>query len=500
MHRESNLLQLLLGSMRFVRTEIDNFYLDSGGIPRSLDHRKVRREVARLITKHTGKRATKAKIETALEDIKDHVEAMPLTTATYCTGLADDGALIVNIGAGRVIRVSPDGCTLQHNLESGVLVVDPADFEPLDPDALVAAMRQPWTGHAALGACLLAHLPPAPPDCALSPIQRQAVVAAFWMGIFLLALAPGRPLLAFIGPATCGKSITMRLIMKLFYGAGADVGGGVGGSRETKDLCASVISRPLAARDDVNAAPHGIIDILCRIATGARFELSTLYKTLAASSYDPIAALMLTAVRARWSLRDDIMSRCLVIRMALPDPTTTKEVARYDLVAEHRIAVWAQTILALSAALARPASISVTRFGDWEDCVSASLGLDPQLGPALRPALLKMPMERIHVALAADPELWMIYLLACHPDVNGEELTAAQLVDMLVEVAGVEAADGDSHRARHAVRSPKSLANILSNIEEKGSAVVNITKRMGHDSKFLWCLTPKASIELEVLR
>ena len=77
--------------------------------------------------------------------------------------------------------------------------------------------------------------------------------------------------------------------------------------------------------------------------------------------------------------------------------------------------------------------------------------------------------------------------------IAGQWLSAADLIDALAALLGVQARAKEPHRASSLVRDPLRLAQLLGKIEREGSAVVTVHSRMGHDHTRLWSLVPKVT-------
>ena len=300
-------------------------------------------------------------------------------------------------------------------------------------------------------------------------------------------------ILALAGAPRSGKTDVARRLAQMLYGEQADVSGGASLGRAVKDLAASVAFRTFVARDDLNDAPDGMMDLLCRCATGARFELSSFFETLGIASYDPIAAMAITAHMPKWALREDVLSRLLVLRFGLPPATTQTGAERERLVLDARAGVWAETLRALRFALSSEEKWkATTRFDDWENIVRRVAKWAGELD-VLESALGKLDAQCVEVVAAADPFMGLLRAFADLPGMAEKRWTSAGLADALSKFSGARKGEKQEHYADLVVRNPQSLGKLLARIEREGSTVVIVTREpsKAHGNVLAWRIRPR---------
>lgn len=401
-----NYLELLEQASTFVNGNDGHVYLMPKDGTRPV---KVRSRAGQAFVLSTlGICRSTPKLEALWLDLEDHARNTAPVTRVETTAAFDPGRreLRVNLGGGKVFFMSAQEVRVEIAYTDRLLFVDEPGFRPVDSDAVLAAWGQldsvnlPYFTRALLGS-----LPPSQ-EIALDPQEQQSVVLAWWLGAFLGDVAVARPILALVGPPACGKTVTGRQLGTAFYGSSYDVSGVAAGSRAEKDVAASLVERALVVRDDINNAPRGIMDLLCSAATGQKFDLSAFHETLALVSYRPRAILALTAHTPKWALREDVLSRLLVLRLALPPKSTVTERDRKEAALANRPGLWAETLMLLYYAVVASDDRFgvVSRFPDWEMAVRRGLravGREDALVNALR----KMEVVRVRVASAAEPLL-----------------------------------------------------------------------------------------------
>jgi hypothetical protein len=471
------------------------FFRDSAGALHFIDSKTGRACPANSpafkahVAKVTGVNRKDKDFAATLAEVEDRgrEEAKPGRTE-YCSAFDREGRrFLVNMGAGRIVEVNTKGeISPVDNGEGGVVFRDEEGFAPVNwQEWLTYAMDR--RGRARALADVRAHVFDFPPLAQLTRNEAAAVVLAYWIGFFFdREFARAKPLLLFVGPIGSGKTMCSRKLGCTLYGPAFEVSVSASPDRGVKDLAAAVAHATLTVRDDLNAAPPGLIELLLCVATGARFDLSAFHETLARQSFVMRGSVIFTASKPRWAKREDLLSRLLIVRVDRDNRPRATEESEEDRLARAntaRSAAWYLALEALGSVLAssdRPATL--TRFRTWEQAARAAL--KPYgLHDAFVSALAKMKDERTELALGSDPFLGLLLALARQRP--GHAWTAAGINSALGEVAG-----NDSPNAARP-RDPQELGKLLEHIEREGGAVVRVERvGMAHRKVAKWALYP----------
>lgn len=238
-----------------------------------------------------------------------------------------DGKLYVSAGVQRMVVAEPvDGKPFLH--------VEPNGYEGV----LFAAdgCFAPWELSKPLALDQLAAFRPC-----LEPPHEVPEYGALAQAVLLRSWLRGRiadvtmPILTSIGSMGSGKSITLRAIVKLFSGAGADVSGA---SRDQKDFDTAVITLPIHVIDNLDGeAENWLQDDLATTCTGGNKTKRQLFTDGTLISRPITAKLAVSTRTAAFASRSDITDRVLPLFYgALPDPVKVDDADLLEAVVENR--------------------------------------------------------------------------------------------------------------------------------------------------------------------
>lgn len=425
-----------------------------------------------------------------------------LYRAEWCMYDHGSRTLRIAISHSHIIVISPEGHSTERNGVGYVLTL-PRRFDPLPYAEVISWMHPDAAKLNALRSCLTDDLPAPMLANFLSPHgneawnadEQAAIIRAWWLGLFIEPAVQGRPILGLIGQKGSGKTVTARLLGRLFYGRDFDVSGGVGGSRVVKDLVATIVHNPVSVADDQNDVPREVVDTLCRIATGSELTLSTMHETLGMSHFHARGAIAITSNRPAWALRDDLMDRMLPVCLSSPEQSLMTEMDRSYRVLQWRAAVWGETLYALYYAITSDIGWArCTRFESWENCVRhvAEAG---NWHDVLHSALRKAKAQSVAVSCWADQFVSAIFRVAIDAQRDSRYFTAAELYDAITMRMGGKISANDADRpSTQALRNPMSLGKFLARIGEQGSTVVDVIRGPDVNGCATWAVQPKIAL------
>jgi hypothetical protein len=197
----------------------------------------------------------------------------------------------------------------------------------------------------------------------------ELAYTAWLLSTFFTELCPTRPILLLAGEMGSGKTMLLRLTMKLLFGPAAEV---AGLPDRPDDFRAAAAAQHILAIDNLDEFVPWIRDKLARLATGGVDYARKLYTTnekfliryrawVAATSHDP-----------ETFRRNDLADRLLLLRLQrIPEGDWKPERRFLEQAKEFRPWFWGDVLWYLNRVVARirreglPDAASI-RLGDWE--------------------------------------------------------------------------------------------------------------------------------------
>jgi hypothetical protein len=205
------------------------------------------------------------------------------------------------------------------------------------------------------------------------------------------------------GPQGSGKTEVLRSVLKLLFGATADVAG-VNANQE-RDLIAAIANNPLLYLDNVDEFSRNVADWLCRAATGAVITQRKLFTTRGILKTKPVCWVGITT-RNNPHRRSDLIDRALLFTLgrresfANPSEMHAKLLAARDALWTEYIALQQQVVAALRAG--KRASSSTSRLGDWATLAEVAGGvLFPEWN--FQRALARLEVAHVDHVVEDDP-------------------------------------------------------------------------------------------------
>jgi len=213
-------------------------------------------------------------------------------------------------------------------------------------------------------------------DDFIAPFTRQTWssttqwAAAVWvLSLFFTELCPTRPIAVFLGEKGSGKSMTLRMILRLLFGGMAEL---LTTPDKPDDFLVSAYHNHILALDNFDGFQEWMRDRLAGLATGIEMQMRTLYTN---KEMTPVKFRTWIAVTARQPdtlKRDDLADRLLIFKLErIRDDQRTREGHFLDAIAAMRNRWWGALLNLLNQMVAYlrdndlPDSSSL-RMADWE--------------------------------------------------------------------------------------------------------------------------------------
>ncbi|WP_254767778.1 toprim domain-containing protein [Salinilacihabitans rarus] len=375
----------------------------------------------------------------------------------------DDGYYVVD-GSDEAPEHRPNGTDVLFRDERG----EPWTYVPPaarpEPDGDIPGERSPWAGEGDLLHRYVTNRVNFG-DAVLTPAQQRLQLYLHLHIIPLTSLLSARPILAWVGPKGSGKTVTQRMIGRLFYGPSFKE---TVMPDEKKDFYAVLANRPLTFIDNYDDGRRWANDVLAAVATGAKLELRKLYSTVDLASYDPQCWLSLTS-RDPPFRRDDVAERMLVFNLERIATGTADFVGTtpfLEVVDEAREPLLSALLDNVNAVLRvyhdteRAALRSQHRMADWAACAhlcAEALDLD-----GVDALLEAMGGERAAFVLEDDPlRPALDHYLETQPKCATRFHSTTKLYDVLAEAAASTDHTFDYADARHLGRRLKKIREEL---------------------------------------
>ncbi len=187
--------------------------------------------------------------------------------------------------------------------------------------------------------------------------------------LFFTELCPTRPIMVFLGEKGSGKSMALRLLMKLLFGQFADISG----VPEKPDaLTVAAHYYHLYVMDNMDTLEPWMRDKLARISTGATDEYRKLFTSKEMGIIRYRCWLAITARTPDTLRRDDLADRTIILPMKrIPDDQRGQELNFIEWIEKNRNGFWFELLNHLNRTIAelRTGAIPVgspLRMADWE--------------------------------------------------------------------------------------------------------------------------------------
>ena len=281
-----------------------------------------------------------------------HASVIPIVKFAHYD--RDTRTLRVSRFDGTVYVLDGDEIKIETNGEGPVLFYDfptwqPYQLDPIDMDYLDTISQMPfWKDRADLYGWLF-----------------QVWVQT----LFFTELCPTRPIMVFLGERGSGKSMALRLLMKLLFGQFADISG----VPEKPDaLTVAAHYYHLYVMDNMDTLEPWMRDKLARISTGATDEYRKLFTSKEMGIIRYRSWIAITARTPDTLRRDDLADRTVILPLKrIPDDQRGQELNFMEWIEKNRNGFWFELLNRLNRVVAelRAGAIPVgspLRMADWE--------------------------------------------------------------------------------------------------------------------------------------
>lgn len=243
--------------------------------------------------------------------------------------------LYVDVGGGRIARVTEDGHALVPN------GTDDALFRGCSMSPVEIAKRG---SEKALRTVL--DLPNFAGGRWLTREQQQMVWKLHFFSLFFPSELPTRPLVLLYAQKGAGKSTGARAIGLSLYGPDFEVTSLT--DPESDELTAALVNNPLVVVDNIDGRMRGIENLLAVAATGGKITRRALYTTMQQVKFALRARVIATSRQPDVFVRDDMRDRTVILPLEPIEHHRAESDIQHDVLAA-RPALWAHVLERLPA-------------------------------------------------------------------------------------------------------------------------------------------------------
>ena len=187
----------------------------------------------------------------------------------------------------------------------------------------------------------------------------QCIYSAWWKTSFFSELCPTRPILVLKGEKGSGKTMALRVMLRLMFGATTDV---CGLPDKADSFIAMTSNAHIVVLDNMDTLSRELRDKFASLSTGKLDQLRELYTTNETRTIAYRCWLAITSRVPDTLQRDDLVDRTLILPVArIEDANRSRESLFLKEVATRRSTWWGDLLTALNTIVAE------LRSGDMPD-------------------------------------------------------------------------------------------------------------------------------------
>lgn len=256
---------------------------------------------------------------------------------------------------GQVWRLDGETIEAENNGDGPVLFDDLIHWQPYEPDYSANGQALFWA---------TAELPQWDGD----QQEFSLLYRNWWLGTFFSELCPTRPILLLKGEKGSGKSMAMRVMLRLIFGPWVNVSGV---PDKPDNFRAMTSNSHIVVLDNMDDVARDIRDMIATLTTGKQDEVRTLYTTNERTYIKQRCWLGVTARTPDTLQRDDLVDRVLLLPVKrIDDQARVRESLFLEEVLKRRNQFWGDCLTALNSVVAQirrdgiPEQ-STLRMADW---------------------------------------------------------------------------------------------------------------------------------------
>lgn len=235
--------------------------------------------------------------------------------------------------------------------------------------------------------------------------EYSLLLRVWWLTTFFTELCPTQAILLFKGEKGSGKSMTLRILLKMLFGAGANVSGM---PAKEDGFVALMSAAHVVVIDNLDTMVKDIRDKIALITTGGTDHARKLYLTNEEMIITYRCWLAITSRHPDTLQRDDLIDRTIPLAVKrIGDAERARESSFLMETLARRNAWWGDTLLTLNRIVAeiRRGGVpqrSALRLADWEalgSVIAQTLGQERTWERAIK----KVKLQQADFLLEDDP-------------------------------------------------------------------------------------------------
>lgn len=386
---------------------------------------------------------------------------------------AEKSFLYISRYDGSVFRL--DGSTwIEEPNGKNVLFFDDASYVPFTPD--ITSKKDILK--------MLTHDLPAWDE--LTPGYSFAFLA--WIGaLFFSELMPTRPILTLIGEKGSGKSMLLRLVLRLLFGPFVEIGGV---PDKADGFTALASASHLLVMDNLDTVVTWLRDRLARLSTGGSDSYRKLYSSNELGTARYRCWLACTSRQPDTLRRDDLTDRLLILRVRrIAEEKQKAERYFISLAEKERNSFWGSLFMLLSEVITalkdgKLSDEAKLRMGDFESfarMVAYTQGSESVWDDFVE----NLKLSQSDVLLEGEPIVDAVEIFLLEPGNYNRKMTAREL---FAEFATLLFGDKKASGWYKSVRSfGNRMASIQSDLVKKYNMKTGMgTERSNNHRKIFW--------------